>query len=1068
MLNLNNKPGTLLAVESGGAVRKTVSFLKRAVVIALFCALGFTLSAPTLVQAEDLQEGTLAGQPSTNVQPVNTADPAELKTSAALENKAATKANTRSSDGLEISPEYVERAVGAGEVKAPTINKVFYDATTISGGKVHKVRVKVGKNWVTEIATVHVTLKAKDGTVKANLSVTPKSGNTWKVDLPAGKKVEEGDTVTVYQQLGEDTSPEVTANAQPSKALENKDKLQMPSGEIWIELTSSSLVTEDEQAEAIEMFKKVNTEIAGDIESVKFSINGTEHAYYEVTYTDKSTSGKIEATKLKIKEVKEYSAAPTIQKVQVTDGQIIVTLEKEVSSGTKYYFISDFKDGEDKNFNPGGKCKVDKSTVKEMSQAVSVDGTKVTFSIKDNDLKLAREFGITVKEPHKFRSCAKSDPVPTVPAKVEVRDPHKLTKADKTAIDKAIREANTKNGVSKLPDGTGLSVGGVPAIIEFDNAGNVTIISPNDVEGSRVNGKWVLAQNDDGTYKVKSGSKVFKIPAKDLVKNIAPKSPAIAVDTGKGEVTITPPAYENPGDDTDLASYTFTYTDASGAKQTGMVTRTVDGVGKTTWSSDDATVDANTGVITLKVEDIEVGGTVKATAKDNGGLIPEEKPLDSEPANKKLETATVSYDRNGGKGEMTGKTVNKGAEYEILANAFTAPENEKFKTWQIGTTEHKAKDKIRVKENTTIKAIWQDIEVKVSYSPNGGSGNMDSATMKKGSKYTVLPNGFTAPDDTQEFDTWEIDGNKVAAGKEIVVTKDTVVKAVWKKIPVKVSYDGNGGKGTMEGKTLDKGSKYTLLESSFKAPDDTQEFDTWEIDGNKVAAGKEIVVNKDTVVKAVWKKIQVKVSYDGNGGKGTMEGKTLDKGSKYTLLESSFKAPDDTQEFDTWEIDGNKVAAGKEIVVTKDTVVKAVWKKIQVKVSYDGNGGKGTMETKTVDKGSTYKLLASAFTAPENKEFSGWEVNGHTYKVGDSITVNGDVTVKALWKNKPAPSSTTPGNQKPGNQAKPQPKPQAQNPAAAGKLSQTGADGIYSLYASLLLLATGGLFVISRRQRNQR
>ena len=352
--------------------------------------------------------------------------------------------------------------VYAAAIPVPTVDPVLYDATTISGDKVHKAKVQVGKKKQTVIATVHVTLKDKDGTVKATLEVTPKSGTKWKVKLPEGKKVEEGDTVTVYQQLGEDKSPEVTATAQQSKADLNKDKLKMPSGKIWIEQTSSNQVNDDEQAEAVQKLKDANPDIAGDIKSVKFSIDGTDHAYYEVTYTDNTTSGKVEAPNLKIKPVTETSAAPTIEKVQVTDGQIVVTFENEVAAGTKFYFVSNFTDGEEKGFCKNGSCVIDKSTSKEMSQAVSIEGKKVTFPINDkvNDLKLGKEFGIVVKEPHKFRSCAKKEPVVTTPAKVAVRDPHKLTNADKKAIDKAIRDANTVNGVSKLPDGTGIDVGG--------------------------------------------------------------------------------------------------------------------------------------------------------------------------------------------------------------------------------------------------------------------------------------------------------------------------------------------------------------------------------------------------------------------------------------------------------------------------------------------------------------------------------------------------------------------------------------------------------------------------------
>ena len=994
MLNFNNEPGTFLAQKSGGAIQQSVSFLKKLLVVTLFCALSFMLSAPSLVQAEDLQQGTPAEQPSTNVQPVNTADPAELITSAASENQAPAKTNTQADDGLEISPENVGQPVGAA--KNPTVNHVSIGDKTVSG----KLTIGAGQRKSRKLdVTIRVIVNRQAGGTEEKTVTIPyaTSSQNWTVTLDS--ELAEGDTVTVKQEYGGESSEGVVLKVKKSLADQHKDKIKMPSGEIWIEHTNSNQINNDEQAEAIEMLKKANPDIANDFESVVFSIDGTDHAYYEVTYTDGSTSGKIEAPDLKIKTVTEYSAAPTIEKVQVTDGQIIVTLAKEVAPGTKFYFVKNFTDGEDKKFGEGGRsCNVDKSTSQEMSQAVSIDGKKVTFPINNDDIKLKKEFGILVKEPHKFRSCAKSEPVITTPDKVAVRDPHKLTDDDKKAIDKAIRDANTVNGKSKLPDGTGFIDD--PAFIEFDKDGNVTIISPNDVKVDDwdSNGNPIYTKNPDGTYKLKSGKEnnVTKFPAKDLVKNIAPESPVIAVDTDKGEVTITPPAYEKAGEDTDLASYTITYKDASGAEKTVTVKRTVDGDGKTTWSSDDTTVDAKTGVVTLKVEDIEVGGTITATATDNGGLEGDTNPLTSDPASKELETATVSYDRNGGTGDMDSKKLNKGAKYKILSNDFTAPANEKFKAWKIGDTEYAAGDEITVKEDTSIQAVWQDIKVTVSYSPNGGSGSMDSATMKKGSKYTLLESTFTAPDDTQEFKAWEVDGKEVAAGTEITVDKDTEVKAIWKKIPVTVSYDANGGSGEMKSATVDKGSEYTVLPNGFTAPDDTQEFDTWEVNGEKVAPGTAIKADKDTVIKAIWKKI-----------------------TKY-------------------------------------------------KVTFDGNGGTGKMDEKTVKKGDSYKLPANGFTPPTGKEFKGWEIAGEIHKVGENITVTGDVTVKALWKNKPVPPSTTPGKDKSGNQAKPQPKPQKQNPTAGANLSKTGANGMYSLYASLLLLATGGLFVISRRRRNQR
>ena len=216
-------------------------------------------------------------------------------------------------------------------------------------------------------------------------------------------------------------------------------------------------------------------------------------------------------------------------------------------------------------------------------------------------------------------------------------------------------------------------------------------------------------------------------------------------------------------------------------------------------------------------------------------------------------------------------------------------------------------------------------------------------------------------------------------------------------------------------------------------------------------------------MKAVWKKIQVKVTYNANGGSRNMTGATVDKGSKYPLAANGFTAPEN-KEFQGWKIGDTEYAAGDEITVNEDTEVKAIWKDIEYKVTFDGNGGTGKMDEQTVKKGDSFKLPANGFTPPAGKEFKGWQIDNEIYKVGQSITVNRDVTVKALWKDKPVPSTATPGEGTPGNQAKPQP----QNQAAAGKLSRTGANGMYSLYASLLLLATGGLFIISRRRRNQR
>lgn len=797
-------------------------------------------------------------------------------------------------DGLEIGPEIVQEAVGEKKIPAPTITKAFIGTNTVSGGNLHRDRVD-GK---AVRATVYVTVKAQDGTVKATVSVTPKSGNTWSVNLPAGVKLADGDTVTAYQELNGNRSPDVTANAELSMAGKNKDKLKMPSGEIWIEKTNANLVSDDEQAEAQQMLKDANSEISDKIKTIKFSIDGTEHAYYEVTYTDGSTSGKIEATSLKIKSVTEKSAAPTIQEVKVADRQISVTLEKEVAKGTKFYFIKAFTDGQEENFCQDGNCKADKSNPQEMTQAVSIDGTTVTFPVTDDVLELGREFGIAIKEPHKFLSCAKSTPVLGIPDKVDVRDPHKLTDADKKAIDKAIRDANTVDGVSKMPDGTGFI--NDPAFIEFDDNGDVRIISPNDVEVNWVDGKPVYQKNDDGTgtYKLKANAKVYEFAAKDLVQNLAPKYPSINVDDvakfddpdKNGKVTITPPAYKDPGEDTDVASYTVKYKDENKKEKTLTAMRGEDNKWTlepdlTAEENSGVKFDAGTGVITLDVNKIEVGGMIEAQAKDKGGFAPDdEEPLVSFRVGQPLEKAKITFNPNGGKQssdqkkQMNPATINKGGKFKIPDCTFEPPyPNTPFLGWEIGGVKYtkvgktwqyqkgdstEATTEIQITKDTEFKALWPAM-VTITVDPQGGNwgGSTGNIVTKvpKGDNY-ILP---AAPvKEGYVFQYYE--GSKFDPGDTYKANEDHGFKAIWAE-EVKVTYNAGEGSGTMEDVKLAKDSKYKLAANGFTAPEN-KEFQGWMIDGTEYTTGAEIEVTKDITVTAVWKEKPNSTDDDNTGG----------------------------------------------------------------------------------------------------------------------------------------------------------------------------------------------------------
>ncbi len=77
-------------------------------------------------------------------------------------------------------------------------------------------------------------------------------------------------------------------------------------------------------------------------------------------------------------------------------------------------------------------------------------------------------------------------------------------------------------------------------------------------------------------------------------------------------------------------------------------------------------------------------------------------------------------------------------------------------------------------------------------------------------------------------------------------------------------------------------------------------------------------------------------------------------------------------------------------------------------ITFNGNGGSGSMDPVTVKAGTNYILPACGFTAPADQEFKAWEIGGTEYKVGDSYTVSGDTEIKALWKTALLPPPPTP------------------------------------------------------------
>ena len=144
---------------------------------------------------------------------------------------------------------------------------------------------------------------------------------------------------------------------------------------------------------------------------------------------------------------------------------------------------------------------------------------------------------------------------------------------------------------------------------------------------------------------------------------------------------------------------------------------------------------------------------------------------------------TVTFNSNGAEGTMQSQEIKKGEKCTLPENGFTPPENKKFVGWKIGDEDKKPGDKITVNGNIEVKAIWQDIQYKVTFNNNEGTGDMPEKTVKKGTDFELPDCTFTAPDG-QEFKAWSVEGQEYPAKAKIKINKETTVKAIWQAKPI--------------------------------------------------------------------------------------------------------------------------------------------------------------------------------------------------------------------------------------------------------------------------------------------
>ena len=176
---------------------------------------------------------------------------------------------------------------------------------------------------------------------------------------------------------------------------------------------------------------------------------------------------------------------------------------------------------------------------------------------------------------------------------------------------------------------------------------------------------------------------------------------------------------------------------------------------------------------------------------------------------------------------------------------------------------------------------------------------------------------------------------------------------------------------------------------------------TYKYDTGNAKIGK-VAFTLKTEVPAKY----ITISFDPNGGTGTMKPMRVKADENYTLPECTFTPPEG-REFAGWlAVNGTVYPAGTKVISSYDQSFKATWKDkeaAEITISFNPNGGTGSMQPMKVKSGENFTLPECTFTPPEGKEFAGWlAVNGNVHPAGEVVTFSIDQSLKATWKDEEA------------------------------------------------------------------
>ena len=300
--------------------------------------------------------------------------------------------------------------------------------------------------------------------------------------------------------------------------------------------------------------------------------------------------------------------------------------------------------------------------------------------------------------------------------------------------------------------------------------------------------------------------------------------------------------------------------------------------------------------------------------------------------------------------------------------------------------------------NVDVYAKWEAVQYPITYVLNGGKNNSDNPgwyTVENGSIILLSPyrSGYL-------FAGWYTDAkfSRTVTWGSVSIGGKTVY-AKWIPVTYVVEFNGNGKtSGAMGIQCRIFGKEMKLSSNAFKRTGYT--FTGWNTraDGSGEAFSngtkKEITTADETVVLyAQWKKNTYKITYELNGGKNSSKNPAT-----YTVTTADFTLSKPTKTgyiFAGWYSD-SKFTKKATTTIKKGTTGSrtfyAKWSSYTYSISFNANGGKGSMSKLTGIKGTASRTLTANKFTKSGYTFAGW----NTKKDGTGTACRNKASVKGL------------------------------------------------------------------------